>query len=95
VFGNQAFFKRQQITSITGETTQFARLSDTGRSVSFRFCPVCGSTVYWEFKEAPDFIAVAIGAFADPNFPPPRVSVYEARMHPWVSTGELPLERRS
>ena len=29
----------------------------------------------------PDFVAVAVGAFADPNFPPPRVSVYEERQH--------------
>jgi len=33
----------------------------------------------------PDAIAVAIGAFADPTFPPPTVSVYGSRRHPWVS----------
>lgn len=26
-----------------------------------------------------------VGAFADPNFPPPVFSVYEDRMHGWVS----------
>ena len=31
------------------------------------------------------FRAVPVGAFADPAFPPPRVSVYEVRRHPWVS----------
>ena len=25
-----------------------------------------------------------VGAFADPNFPSPRISVWEDRMHPWV-----------
>jgi hypothetical protein len=25
------------------------------------------------------------GAFADPDFPPPKVSVYESRRHPWVT----------
>jgi hypothetical protein len=25
-----------------------------------------------------------VGAFADPNFSAPRVSVWEDRMHPWV-----------
>jgi hypothetical protein len=39
----------------------------------------------------PDILAVAIGAFADPGFPVPVVSVYERRQHAWVETG-LPLE---
>ena len=30
----------------------------------------------------PEHIAVPVGAFADPNFPAPRVSVWEDRMHP-------------
>jgi hypothetical protein len=28
--------------------------------------------------------AVPLGAFADPSFPPPTVSVYGSRRHPWV-----------
>ena len=47
-----------------------------------RFCPRGGATVYdWS---GPEHIAVPVGAFADPNFPAPRVSVWEDRMHPWV-----------
>ena len=29
-------------------------------------------------------VGVAVGAFADPGFPPPRLSIYESRRHPWV-----------
>jgi hypothetical protein len=29
-------------------------------------------------------IAVAVGAFADPAFPPPSMVVYEEQRHPWV-----------
>ena len=42
----------------------------------------CGATVY--YWTDPEHIAVPVGAFADPNFPAPRVSVWEDRMHPWV-----------
>jgi hypothetical protein len=50
-------------------------------------------TLDWEIANAPDLIAVAIGAFADPTFPPPRHSVYEARQHAWALTaGQLPME---
>jgi hypothetical protein len=31
------------------------------------------------------FIAIPVGAFADPKFPSPTVSVYEERMHRWVA----------
>ena len=37
----------------------------------------------------PDLIAVVVGGFADPSFPPPTVAVYESRRHPWL---ELPAE---
>jgi len=28
-----------------------------------------------------------MGAFADPGFPAPGISVYERRQHPWVEIG--------
>jgi hypothetical protein len=40
--------------------------------------------VYYSLEHAPDLVAVPIGAFADPRFPMPRFSVYEARRHAWV-----------
>ena len=33
----------------------------------------------------PERIAIPIGAFADPSFPPPTVSVWESRRHQWVA----------
>ena len=50
----------------------------------FHFCPVCGSTVYYGFVDMPEHVAVPVGAFADPTFPAPTVSVYEERRHAWV-----------
>ena len=83
VFGGQAWFTQQQ-TTISGNSTQFTRQSDAGRSVSFRFCPICGSTVYWEAEAFPGHIAVAVGSFADPAFPAPTYSGWEAKRHHWV-----------
>jgi hypothetical protein len=92
VFGAQARFPREQVT-IEGRSTQYTRLGDSGKPITFLFCPDCGATVYWEIANAPGMIAVAIGAFADPTFPPPRHSVYEAHRHPWAMTAaDLPME---
>jgi hypothetical protein len=83
VISNQARFPREQIT-IAGKATEWKRMADSGNVLTYRFCPVCGSTVYWENTGFPDVIAVAIGAFADPSFPPPAISVWEECRHPWV-----------
>jgi hypothetical protein len=40
---------------------------------------------------APDCYMIAVGAFANPAFPVPTVSVWEETIHPWV---RLPAEIR-
>jgi hypothetical protein len=68
VISNQARFPRAQI-AFAGQSTAWTRTAESGNALTFHFCPVCGSTVYWENTGFPDVIAVAIGTFADPDFP--------------------------
>lgn len=82
-FAQQARFLRAQV-AVTGQSTQFTRTGDEGTSAIFHFCPRCGATVYYEFAALAQFVAIPVGAFADPGFPAPTVSVYEARKHGWV-----------
>src|SRR5436190_17659831 len=73
-FGAQARFPAEGV-HITGRHTEYVRRAeDNGEERRFRFCPECGGTVYWTTDEASDLIAVPLGAFAVPAFPPPRVS---------------------
>lgn len=83
VFGAQARFRKADV-EITGASTAYRRIADSGSAIRFHFCPDCGSTVYYQAEDQPDLVAVTLGAFADPDFPRPRVSVYESRKHPWV-----------
>ena len=83
-FGIQARFPADRVR-VAGRSTEYVRISDEGDERTFRFCPDCGATVFWPLAAVPDAIAVPIGAFADPGFPPPTVSVYGVRRHPWVS----------
>ena len=83
VFGAQARFARRDVT-VGGAAREFERRSDDGERRTYRFCPECGTTVYWTPEDLPEIIPVAIGTFRDPAFPPPRVSVYESRRHAWV-----------
>jgi hypothetical protein len=84
VFGAQARFPASQV-EIAGVSQSWTRKADSGNLITFHFCPGCGSTVYYLPEKEPEVVAVPIGAFADPGFPPPKVSVYEARRHPWVA----------
>lgn len=68
------------------------RTGDSGQTVTYHFCPACGSSVYYQLEKAPDLLAIPIGAFADPQFPMPQFSFYESRQYEWV-TRECPLER--
>jgi hypothetical protein len=83
-FGIQARFPAERVR-VAGRSAEYVRTSDEGEERTFRFCPDCGATVFWTLAAVPDAIAVPIGAFADPAFPPPTVSVYDCRRHPWVS----------
>jgi hypothetical protein len=84
VFAAQARWRNDRIV-LAGESRTYARTGDSGGRAVFHFCPECGSTVYYRMVDIPDVVAVAVGAFADPAFPAPRVSVYEERKHAWVT----------
>ncbi len=69
---------------VFGTATEYVRTGDQGASFIFRFCPVCGTSVFHSEVGYEDSVGVAVGAFADPGFPPPSVSIYDSRRHPWV-----------
>src|SRR4051812_12946889 len=84
-FGFQARFPADDVR-ISGRHNEYVRTSDESDEQwnTFHFCPHCGGTVFYTTSDWPEVIAVAVGAFADPSFPPPSVSVFESRRHPWV-----------
>lgn len=82
-FGVQARWPRDRART-EGETRTWRRIGDEGTAVDFRFCPHCGSTVWFSQDGTPDLIAIAVGAFGDPTFLVPSCSVYEEYRHPWV-----------
>jgi hypothetical protein len=100
-FAIQARFPRAQVT-IEGKSTAWTFPMDGAKPVTYRsfdsegatyhFCPVCGSTVYYEIAVAPDFIGVRVGAFTDPTFPPPMISGFEECRFPWaLNVAALPM----
>ena len=83
-FGMQARWPADRV-GIAGRYNHYVRVADHGEERTFHFCPDCGATVFYTLESVPDVIAVPIGAFGDPSFPPPKISIWESRRHEWVS----------
>ena len=85
LFSVAAFFDWSAVTVLSGAPRSFTRGSASGHPVRFHFCGECGSKGFWEAERMPHLIGVAVGAFADPCFPPPEQSVWTADRHAWLS----------
>jgi hypothetical protein len=90
-FSYNARFATENVL-IAGRSKEYTRIGDEGGQVIYSFCPECGTTVHYRIDTQPGVIAIPIGAFADPAFPPPFVSVYhDSRRCPWVEIRAEPL----
>ena len=83
-FGVTAFFSVDQVAQTRGEPAVFQRVGESGHPLLFRFCPDCGSTVWWEAVARPGRVCVAAGAFADPDFPAPKRLIWAEHKAAWV-----------
>ena len=94
VFIASASFVEEQVTSITGETSCYNGLEVDGvgapgipGGINFRFCTVCGSSMYLDLIYPPTgqrVFAIALGCFADPSFPPPTSELNTKFRPPWL-----------
>jgi hypothetical protein len=83
-FGAGAWFERSRVR-IYGTHKSYTRTVPEGRRCTNHFCPECGGPFSWEADGRPGMVAIAVGMFADRDFPPPNRSVYEERKHPWFT----------
>lgn len=82
-FAAQARWPEENV-AMAGEFSVWERVADSGHKATYRFCPVCGSTVTYVIEGWTGVVAVPVGAFADAEFPAPKFSVWEHRKVAWV-----------
>lgn len=93
-FNYGALFREEQVV-VDGRSTEYVRIGDEGHRLAHFFCPICGATVFVRGSYAPGTVGVPAGAFADPAFPPPTLSVYhESRGCRWLEIISEPLYKR-
>lgn len=78
--------------SLSGAFKTFTRGSDDGFWVRQNFCAECGVTICYEIERRPNMISIPAGTFADPDFPPPTIEVYDERRCPWLPDFGIPRE---
>jgi hypothetical protein len=88
-FSMPAAFRPEQVR-IEGRYSEYSRISDEAdrKEHVLHFCPDCGSHVFYTEPTEPGFVAVSVGSFADPSFPPPTDSGYDSRRHSWIGLPE-------
>jgi len=82
-FSYAAMYPEAAVT-MDGAHTLWRHGSDSGRWIETSFCPTCGGTVIFRFEAIPGIVGIPVGAFADPDFPPPQRLYWASRRHHWL-----------
>jgi hypothetical protein len=87
-FSYSGYWPISAVKKTSGESKRWRRIAQSGRWLDQYFCPTCSSAVYFYVEFDPNMINIAIGNFADPNFPPPTYAVWNECKHAWVDVPE-------
>jgi hypothetical protein len=84
-FGMGAYFPKQLVAGIEGETNVYA-FHNSARNEDQRrhFCSKCGTTLYWYSSTLPDLVGVAGGCFADDPLSEPSITASHSKKLAWV-----------
>ncbi|GFO75292.1 hypothetical protein BPLS_P2419 [Bathymodiolus platifrons methanotrophic gill symbiont] len=61
---SNAFFKKSDV-HISGETSCYATIADSGSTITRYFCPACGSPLFGTLSRLENVLAVAVGSLDD------------------------------
>lgn len=67
-FGLAIYFKTEQVKHLTGKLKSYPFQTESGRIFTTRFCPICGTSLFWNTAAGPDLTGVAGGSFDPPTF---------------------------
>jgi len=79
---SNAFFKQNDV-HITGATSSYVSVADSGATVTRYFCPICGSLLFGALSGLKNILAVAVGSIDDSSWFKPTAIVYNKHKPPW------------
>jgi hypothetical protein len=63
-----AYFAPEAVR-LEGESRAYTRPADSGATLTFQFCPTCGTNLLWHNDSTPERVGVPAGCFAESDFP--------------------------
>ncbi len=73
--------------SVEGTLKTYADRGDSGKAVSRRFCPECGSPILSEAEALPDLAVIKAGTLDDTSWLKPTMEIYCDSAQNWVRLG--------
>ena len=70
--------------TINGTLKTYADRGDSGKGVSRRFCPDCGSPILSEVEVMPDLAIIKAGTLDDTSWLQPAMEIFCDSAQPWV-----------
>jgi hypothetical protein len=67
-FGVSVYFPAAAVEHLAGALKDYAFTTESGRNFTSRFCPDCGTTVFWTIGAMPELTGVAGGTYDPPTF---------------------------
>jgi hypothetical protein len=71
--------------SIEGSPKTYTQAGDSGKNVTAKFCPNCGSTLLSEPELMAGASILRVGTLDDPSWVKPTMEIYCDSAQPWVS----------
>jgi hypothetical protein len=76
-----------QAVNMQGTLKAYADRGDSGKILSRRFCPECGSSVIEEAEAMPGMSMILAGTLDDASWVKPAMEIYCDSAQPWVALG--------
>ncbi|MEZ9140612.1 MULTISPECIES: GFA family protein [unclassified Shewanella] len=74
-------FKREQVTWLKGEVSEFESSDNVRRG----FCKQCGCTLSYRDTRYPDYFTLTIGSLDEPSLIKPNYHIYTSNQVKWLS----------
>ncbi len=83
---NAAFLKAD--VTLTGTTTDYQSVADSGTPMHRRFCPKCGTSLFSEAETRPHLIFIRVGTLDDPEVGAPGATIWTKTAPTWACISE-------
>jgi len=80
---HNAFFKTAEVT-VTGTVASSAWVAASGNTLTFSFCPACGTQLYGQSTARPHLMIVRLGALDEPHGLKPQVVIWTDDAPEWA-----------